>query len=58
MLTQHNRKTAHLSPDYNFAIHELGAWSWDKRYFGCALNGVHSRQHIVLKTSTAAHSIV
>ena len=30
MLTQHNRKTARLSPDYTFAIHELGVWSGDE----------------------------
>ena len=27
MLTQHNRKTARLSPDYTLAIRELGVWS-------------------------------
>ena len=30
MLTQHNRKTARLSPDYTFAIRELGVWSGDE----------------------------
>ena len=30
MLTQHNRKTAHLSPDNTFAIRELGVWSGDE----------------------------
>ena len=30
MLTQHNRKTARLSPDYTFKICELGVWSGDE----------------------------
>ena len=30
MLTQHNRKTCRLSPDYTFAIRELGVWSGDE----------------------------
>ena len=30
MLTQHNRKTARLSPDYTLAIRELGVWSGDE----------------------------
>ena len=30
MLTQHTHKTAHLSPDYTFAIRELGVWSGDE----------------------------
>ena len=30
MLTQHNRKTARLSPDYTFTIRELGVWSGDE----------------------------
>ena len=30
MLTQHNRKTARLSPDYTFAIRQLGVWSGDE----------------------------
>ena len=30
MLTQHNRKTARLSPDYTFAIRELGVLSGDE----------------------------
>ena len=30
MLTQHNRRTARLSPDYTFAIRELGVWSGDE----------------------------
>ena len=32
MLTQHNRKTARLSPDvdYTFAIRELRVWSGDE----------------------------
>ena len=30
MMTQHNRKTARLSPDYTFAIRELGVWSGDE----------------------------
>ena len=35
MLTQHNRKTARLSPDYTFAIRELGVWSGDETNPGC-----------------------
>ena len=30
MLTQHNRETARLSPDYTLAIRELGVWSGDE----------------------------
>ena len=30
MLTQHKCKTARLSPDYTFAIRELGVWSGDE----------------------------
>ena len=30
MLTQHNRKSARLSPDYTLAIRELGVWSGDE----------------------------
>ena len=30
MLTQHNRKTCRLSPDYTLAIRELGVWSGDE----------------------------
>ena len=30
MLTQHNRKTARLSPDHTFTISELGVWSGDE----------------------------
>ena len=30
MLTQHNRKICRLSPDYTFAIRELGVWSGDE----------------------------
>ena len=34
MLTQHNRKTCRLSPDYTFAIRELGVWSGDETIAG------------------------
>ena len=30
MLTQHNRKTCRLSPDYTLVIRELGVWSGDE----------------------------
>ena len=33
MLTQHNRKTCRLSPDYTFAIRELGVWSGDETMY-------------------------
>ena len=33
MLTQHNRKTACLSPDHTLAIRELGVWSGDETIF-------------------------
>ena len=36
MLTQHNRKTARLSPDYTFAIRELGC-GLGTRLLGCAV---------------------
>ena len=36
MLTQHNRKTCRLSPDYTFAIRELGVWSGDETMVVCA----------------------
>ena len=40
MLTQHNRKTARLSPDYTLAIHELGVWSGDETKEGVGMSGV------------------
>ena len=33
MLTQHNLRTARLSPDYTFVIRELGVWSGDETTF-------------------------
>ena len=43
MLTQHNRKTARLSPDYTFAIRELGVWSGDETMH----NGIHIKRMVV-----------
>ena len=40
MLTQNNRKTARLSPDYTLAIRELGVWSGDETTGRGASEGV------------------
>ena len=47
MLTQHNRKTARLSPDYTFTIRELEVWSGDEtKRRGYNMKLVYSRSRV------------
>ena len=65
MLTQHNRKTARLSPDHTFAHMELGVWSGDEtkkssadevdmkrcRYTSLLLNGEKNCRSLALEVT-------
>ena len=63
MLTQHNRKTCRLSPDYTFAIRELGVWSGDettwysKRNECTKMNGVRMLKTYFLATTGGAYEV-
>ena len=54
MLTQHNRKTCRLSPDYTFAIRELGVWSGDETTMQLEHLNMMSQHSNSLATATAA----
>ena len=56
MLTQHNRKTACLSPDYTFAIHELGVWSGDETSdnLRACISGIKVSQASALSQATSS----